>query len=103
LVSAGYDAHWRDPLAGLSFRTGTYHRLSARLRELSTELCGGRVVFLLEGGYDLVGLGEGVADSFRALLGDASGEDPGGIPGLTEEPTDKVRAVLTEAKAMHQL
>jgi hypothetical protein len=44
-----------------------------------------------------------VADSFRALLGDASGEDPGGIPGLTEEPTDKVRAVLTEAKAMHQL
>ena len=70
---------------------------------MSTELCGGRVVFLLEGGYYLVGFGEGVADSFLALLGDASGEDPGGIPGLTEEPTDKVRAVLTEAKAMHQL
>lgn len=30
LVSAGYDAHWRDPLAGLTYRTGTYHRLSAR-------------------------------------------------------------------------
>ena len=103
LVSAGYDAHWRDPLAGLSFRTGTYWRLSARLKALADELCGGRCVFLLEGGYDLTGLGEGVADSFRALLGDGSGEDPGAIAGLTDEPTEKVRRVLAEAKAMHQL
>ena len=103
LVSAGYDAHWRDPLAGLSFRTGTYWRLSARVKALADELCGGRCVFLLEGGYDLTGLGEGVADSFRALLGDGSGEDPGAIAGLTDEPTEKVRRVLAEAKAMHQL
>ena len=49
LVSAGYDAHWRDPLAGLNYRTGTYHRLCARLKALADELCGGRCVFLLEG------------------------------------------------------
>ena len=102
LVSAGYDAHWRDPLAGLSYRTGTYHRLSKRLKELADTLCGGRCVFLLEGGYDLQGLSEGVTDSFRALLGEASGEK-GDIPGLGEEPEDKVRKVLADAKALHQL
>ena len=106
LVSAGYDAHWRDALAGLNFRTGTYHRLSTRIKALANELCGGKCVFLLEGGYDLVGLSEGVVDSFRGLLGDASGE-PGGraeaVPGLGDEPEDKVRAVLREAKALHQL
>ena len=103
LVSAGYDAHWRDPLAGLNYRTGTYHRLSARLKALADELCGGRCVFLLEGGYDLTGLSEGVTDSFRALLGEASGEATGQIPGLTEAPEEKVRKVLAEAKAVHQL
>lgn len=103
LVSAGYDAHWRDPLAGLNYRTGTYHRLCARLKELADELCGGRCVFLLEGGYDLVGLSEGVTDSFRALLGDASGEASGGVPGLGDEPVEKVRRVLAEAKATHGL
>ena len=39
-VSAGYDAHWRDPLAGLQMRSSTYHRLSQRLTSLSQELCG---------------------------------------------------------------
>ena len=102
-MSAGYDAHWRDPLAGLNYRTGTYHRLCARLKALADELCGGRCVFLLEGGYDLVGLSEGVTDSFRALLGDASGEASGGVPGLGDEPVEKVRRVLAEAKATHEL
>ena len=50
LVSAGYDAHWRDPLAGLQFSDSTYHALSAGLRSLAERLCGGRIVFLLEGG-----------------------------------------------------
>lgn len=102
VVSAGYDAHWRDPLAGLTFRTGTYHRLCTKLKELANEMCGGKIVFLLEGGYDLTGLSKGVADSFRALLGDVS-TDVGDIPGLRDEPTDKVRKVLNEVKALHQL
>jgi acetoin utilization deacetylase AcuC-like enzyme len=52
-VSAGYDAHWRDPLAGLQMRTATFHRLAAQLHGLAGRLCGGRLVLLLEGGYDL--------------------------------------------------
>lgn len=103
LISAGYDAHWRDPLAGLHYKTGTFHRLSVKLKELADELCGGKIVFLLEGGYDLVGLGEGVSDSFRALLGDKSGETCGKIDGLVDADFEKVRKVLAQAKATHQL
>jgi acetoin utilization deacetylase AcuC-like enzyme len=103
LVSAGYDAHWRDPLAGLHYRTGTYHRLSKRLKALADDVCGGKIVFLLEGGYDLVGLSEGVTDSFRALLGDASGEKSDAIDGLVDADDAKVRKVLREATTTHQL
>uniref|UniRef100_A0A061RA23 Histone deacetylase 14-like n=1 Tax=Tetraselmis sp. GSL018 TaxID=582737 RepID=A0A061RA23_9CHLO len=39
LVSAGYDAHWRDPLAGLQFRTSTYHWLSNSVKDLAADLC----------------------------------------------------------------
>jgi acetoin utilization deacetylase AcuC-like enzyme len=53
LVSAGYDAHWRDQLAGLNYRTGTYHRLSARLKELADEMCGGAVPVQVEFNFTL--------------------------------------------------
>ena len=48
LVSAGYDSHWRDPLAAMNALTRTYHHLSARLAEAADELCDGRIVYLLE-------------------------------------------------------
>lgn len=48
VVSAGYDAHWRDPLANLQFRTSTFHWLVQQTRALAEELCGGRVMFVLE-------------------------------------------------------
>ena len=41
-VSAGYDAHWRDPLAGLQMRNSTYHRLATQLKALADRLCGAR-------------------------------------------------------------
>lgn len=50
--------------AGLQFRSATYNALGARLKALADELCGGRLVFLLEGGYDLKALGESVANTF---------------------------------------
>ena len=49
-VSTGYDAHWRDPLAGLQLMTGTYNRLARDIRALADRLCGGRVAFFLEVG-----------------------------------------------------
>lgn len=40
LISAGYDAHWRDPLEKLNFYSSTYHFLTKRVKQLSNKLCG---------------------------------------------------------------
>lgn len=39
-VSAGFDAHWRDPLAGLQFRTSTFHYLAAQVKQLAEAIAG---------------------------------------------------------------
>jgi acetoin utilization deacetylase AcuC-like enzyme len=49
-ASAGYDAHYQDPLEHLQFQAGTYHWLTAAVKKLAEELCGGRLLVLLEGG-----------------------------------------------------
>jgi acetoin utilization deacetylase AcuC-like enzyme len=69
LVSAGYDAHWADPLSWMSLSIGGFHLLAQRLATLAAEICAGRLVWTLEGGYDLDALAHGVAASFAALLG----------------------------------
>jgi len=58
LVSAGFDAHERDPLGGMRMTTDGYGRLTARLLRAADDLCGGRIVFVTEGGYDLSALAE---------------------------------------------
>lgn len=102
IVSAGYDSHWRDPLAGMNALTRTYHMLSLRLAEAADELCQGRVVFLLEGGYDLKGLSDSVADSMRGLLSLPSLDsfDKG---MLSDEPSDAVSAAVAEGRRIHGL
>jgi len=67
LVSAGFDAHHADPLASMKVSRYGFARLAARVRAIADELCGGRWVVALEGGYDLGGLGEGVTASLDAL------------------------------------
>ncbi|MCL3882028.1 histone deacetylase family protein [Marivita sp. GX14005] len=62
LLSAGFDAHQDDPLAQLRWSTEDFRLLTRELCGLAGELCGGRVVSTLEGGYDLASL----ADSARA-------------------------------------
>ena len=52
LVSAGFDAHERDPLAGMRMTTEGYGRLTSLLLSAADELCAGRIVFVTEGGYD---------------------------------------------------
>jgi acetoin utilization deacetylase AcuC-like enzyme len=58
LVSAGFDAHERDPLAGMRMTTQGYSRLTKRLLAAADTLCDGRVVFVTEGGYDTSALAE---------------------------------------------
>ena len=85
LVSAGYDAHWDDPLGPLSLSINGYAALTQRLVALADELCGGKIVLVLEGGYSPQALCGGVIASLRVLLGRAPGDDPLG-PASQAEP-----------------
>ncbi|MFN3481922.1 MAG: histone deacetylase family protein [Rhabdaerophilum calidifontis] len=69
LISAGFDAHRRDPLANLRFEAADFAWATARLMEIAGRHCGGRIVSLLEGGYDLEGLSTSVAAHVETLMG----------------------------------
>jgi len=70
LVSAGFDAHRADPLASLEVTTYAYARSTEIVRRLADRLAGGRLVSVLEGGYDLDALADSVATHVEALLMD---------------------------------
>ena len=53
IISAGFDAHQNDPLANLNWSTGDFAWITAELCRIADEVCGGRIVSTLEGGYDL--------------------------------------------------
>ncbi len=69
LVSAGFDAHREDPLAGLNWEVEDFAWITAAICDLAAESCGGRVVSCLEGGYDLAALAASVAVHARVLEG----------------------------------
>jgi acetoin utilization deacetylase AcuC-like enzyme len=75
LVSAGFDAHHRDPLAGMRLSTGQFGRLTALLSQAASELCDGRIVAVTEGGYDLQALAASLDAAMRALAGETSLDD----------------------------
>ena len=97
-VSAGYDAHWKDPQAALQFQSSTFYHLSKNLKELSEEMatCRGRCVFVLEGGYDLNALGDSVVESLRGMCGLES-KPLYDSNALYEEPMAKVEKALENA------
>jgi acetoin utilization deacetylase AcuC-like enzyme len=72
LVSCGFDAHEDDPLASMRVSAQGFAALAAIVRALADELCGGRLVFALEGGYSLRGLREGSDAVLEALCADAA-------------------------------
>ena len=67
LLSAGFDAYEDDPLAGMRMTPSGFERLTASLAEVAEEVCGGRIVAVTEGGYDLDGLGACLRGAIRAL------------------------------------
>ena len=69
VISAGFDAHFRDPLASLNLRAEDYAWVTRQLMDLADRSAGGRIVSVLEGGYDLQGLKESVAAHVSALMG----------------------------------
>ncbi len=74
-VSAGFDAHWNDPITSLGLTTAGYFNISKKLVELADEHCAGKIVFVLEGGYDPQNVANGAAAVFAALAGRESGPE----------------------------
>jgi acetoin utilization deacetylase AcuC-like enzyme len=71
LISAGFDAHGDDPLSGCRLTTGVFGEMTRLLRDSARKHCGGRIVSLLEGGYDLEALADSVESHVEALLPEA--------------------------------
>jgi acetoin utilization deacetylase AcuC-like enzyme len=67
LVSAGFDAHERDPLGSMRVTTEGFAQMANMVRGWANELCDGRLVAVLEGGYDLTGLSDSVCAVLEAL------------------------------------
>ncbi len=67
LLSSGFDAHVRDPLGGMRVTEQAYGELTRRVVELAQRHCEGRVLSLLEGGYDMEGLAASTAEHVSAL------------------------------------
>jgi acetoin utilization deacetylase AcuC-like enzyme len=85
----------------LRLSLGGYWALAQTVVALAERLCGGRLVVTLEGGYNLDVLSRGVADTCRALLGDAvPGSDPLGTSSTPERDVDDV---LRAVRAVHHL
>ncbi|MDE0780377.1 MAG: histone deacetylase family protein [Alphaproteobacteria bacterium] len=69
MISAGFDAHRRDPLAQLELETEDFVWATDALRKVAEKKCDGRLISTLEGGYDLQALGESAAAHVRVLMG----------------------------------
>ena len=76
LVSAGFDAHWADYLAMMKASVKGFAQMVMILKRLAAELCQGRLVFTLEGGYNLQVVASSVKAVFDVLLGNSELDDP---------------------------
>lgn len=76
LVSAGFDAHQRDPLGGMRVTTPAFGAMTNDLRAVADECCGGRLVAVTEGGYDLKALAESLRAVVSVMSPDARAEVP---------------------------
>ena len=76
LISAGFDAHHRDPLGSLQLTEEDFAWVTLKLMEAAEIHCGGRIVSVLEGGYDLQGLGASTGIHVQALMRGNAGIEP---------------------------
>jgi acetoin utilization deacetylase AcuC-like enzyme len=98
LVSAGFDAHWADDLAMMQVSITGFAQMVGVLKKLAAELCQGRLVFTLEGGYNLQVAASSVKATFDVLMGspeivDPLGKSPRGKVGGFEEHVNIIKKV----------
>jgi len=102
LVSAGYDLHWADEIALMQVSVTGFAQMVKIIRGLADELCGGRLAFTLEGGYNLTALAASIRATFDVLLGNTKIEDPlGESPRGFQAPS--IAPLLKKIKEIHDL
>ena len=99
LVSCGFDAHRADPLASMEISAEGFLQMTRTVRALAEDLCGGRIGFVLEGGYAPTSLFEGTASLLRALLEPAW--DGSGFDGLDIPEGNRLRRVVDQVREVH--
>jgi acetoin utilization deacetylase AcuC-like enzyme len=102
LVSAGFDAHWDDPLGSMALSTAGFAQLTKIIIDLANLLCDGRLVMLQEGGYNLDAMAGGVASCLNFLLGDDAAVDGLG-PGPDRNYRLNTDVLIAELRRIHQL
>ncbi|MBN2305562.1 MAG: histone deacetylase [Anaerolineae bacterium] len=100
LISAGFDAHWADPFANIRLSLAGLDRLVRLLIDMAADVCQDRIVFVLEGGYNLDVLSHGWAAVMRALLGQPSPDDPLGRSPGTERSAEEL---IERIRQLHKL
>jgi acetoin utilization deacetylase AcuC-like enzyme len=90
MVSAGFDAYHLDPLGGMALTEHGFGRLATIFMDLAEELCEGRLVFALEGGYSIEGIARCVQETFTLMLG----KKP--LTGKMGKPVEGFERILNE-------
>jgi len=102
MVSAGYDLHWADPLALMQLTVAGCTRIAGIIKGLADELCDGRLVFTLEGGYNLAALATSISATLKVLMGNPDIDDPlGKSPRQLNAPS--ISPLIKQLKEIHKL
>ena len=96
-ISVGFDAHWNDPITMLGLSTNGYLMLAKKVIALAKEHCDGKIVFVLEGGYDPMNVANGAGAVFIAATGKGASE--ANDPNPYKEPDCESR--IEEVRKWH--
>ena len=96
LVSAGFDAHHRDPLAMMRVSTEGFAAMVGHLYGVAARVCDGRIVVVTEGGYDLQALSDGLETTLELL------ERPASPPAPIHGDSARAREALEKVRGVHQ-
>lgn len=94
LVSAGFDAHRADPIGGMNVTERGFAAMCSAVKALAEQLCGGKLVLMLEGGYDLSGLAHSVHACVEVLAGQRTDTFPSGVGPSGAEAVSDTREAL---------
>jgi acetoin utilization deacetylase AcuC-like enzyme len=102
LVSAGYDLHWADQLSAMQMTVDGFAGITGIIKGLADELCGGKLLFSLEGGYHLKALAFSIRACLEVLLDIPLSDDSLGKPSSGAPPVN-IDAILAQVAATHSL